>query len=73
MDKSSTMHVVFYDVRWPSNFGGPSTFEMDIRCEFLYGKDGNMFGHNDLVDILKAYVQDEYGECPDSLSFSMKA
>ena len=73
MDKSSTMHVVFYSVKWPSNFGGPSTFEMDIRCEFLYDKDGNMFGYNDLVDILKAYVQDEYGECPDSLSFSMQA
>ena len=65
------VNVKFSDVVWPASFAGPNTFDKDIRTEFLKDRNGILFGYNDLVDILKAYVQDEYGECPTSLDFSI--
>lgn len=71
MNCSNVVHVKFHEVVWPDSFKSPTAFEKDIRVEFLKDKNGEVFGHDDLVDIFKAYLQDEMGECPNSLEFSM--
>ena len=63
--------IKFTEVKWPSNFDRPSTFDKQVRTEFLKDNDGVLFGYNDLKDILMAYLQDECGVCPDSLDFSI--
>ena len=63
--------VKFTEVKWPSNFGHPSTFDKCIRTAFLKDRDGVLFGHNDLKDILIAYLQDECCVSPCSLDFSI--
>ena len=50
------VNVKFNDVVWPVDFAGPNAFNKDIRTEFLKDQNGILFGYNDLVDILKAYV-----------------
>lgn len=71
MNCSNVVHVKFHDIVWPNGFKGPTAFEKDIRTEFLKDKNGEVFEHDDLVDIFKAYLQDEVSECPNSLEFSM--
>lgn len=68
---NDVVNVKFNDVKWPNSFDGPKVFEKNIRTEFLKDRNGVLFGYNDLVDIFKAYLQDEFGECPDSLDFSI--
>lgn len=63
--------IKFTDVKWPSNFDHPSTFDKRVRTVFLKNADGVLFGYNDLKDILMAYLQDEYDICPDDLDFSI--
>ena len=63
--------IKFTEVKWPSNFGHPSTFDKNVRTVFLKDNDGVLFGYNDLKDILMAYLQDECGVCPDTLDFSI--
>ena len=68
---ADVVNVKFNDVKWPIGYNGPVTFNKDIRTEFLKDREGVLFGYNDLVDIFKSYVQDEFGECPTSLDFSI--
>lgn len=68
---ADVVNVKFNDVKWPNGFDGPSIFEKNIRIVFLKDREGVLFGHNDLLDILKSYVQDEFDECPTSLDFSI--
>ena len=68
---SDVVKVKFNNVVWPNGCNKPASFEEDIRLEFLKDADGVLFGYNDLVDIFKAYLQDEEDECPTSLDFSI--
>ena len=63
--------IKFTEVKWPSNFDHPSTFDKNVRTEFLKDNNGVLFGYNDLKDILMAYLQDECGVSPYSLDFSI--
>lgn len=71
MNANDIVHVKLEDVMWPSGFDGPSILEKDIRAEFFLDRDGNMLDSDDLTDILIAYMDDEFGECPTSLKFSL--
>ena len=63
--------IKFTEVKWPSNFDHPSTFDKNVRTEFLKDNNGVLFGYNGLKDILMAYLQDECGVSPYSLDFSI--
>lgn len=66
-----TFTVKFTNVTWPK-FSLPTSFTKDIRKDFFYDKDGQMFGYNDLHDILEAYLHDEYNVVPLSFDFDIQ-
>ena len=70
MNPFDVVIVKFKDVKWPK-FSLPSSFDKEVRCEFLIGEDGIMFGYNDLKDILAAYLQDEYNVVPLDFDFDI--
>ena len=48
--------IKFNEVKWPSSFDHPSTFDKRVRTVFLKDNDGVLFGYNDMKDILMAYL-----------------
>ena len=65
MDKQ--LSVVFSGVEW-DHAAGPSIFCLPIRSVFLEDQDG-LLPHDDLKDIMDAYLQDEFCKTPKSFSF----
>lgn len=67
IDPAAYVNVEFTEVSWPN--GLPSKFSKRVRLEFLLGRDGKLFRHNDLKDILHAWLYDEFKVCPLSFDF----
>ena len=61
------LSVVFSGVEW-DHAAGPSMFCLPIRSIFLEDQDG-LLPHDDLKDIMDAYLQDEFNKTPKSFSF----
>lgn len=68
MDRNRICKVKFTSVTWPKN-GLPTELDRNIRAVFIFDDEGKMLSKDDLTDIFKAYLQDEFGECPINLDF----
>lgn len=69
---NTTKHIKFSSIVWPDAFSGPSSYETNVRMEFLLDKDGKMFTNDDLYDIMVAYLHDEFNECPLKIAFDIQ-
>ena len=49
--------------------GLPTELDRNIRAVFIFDDEGKMLSKDDLTDIFKAYLQDEFEECPINLDF----
>ena len=70
MDPNVYVNVDFWDIKWP-NAALPSKTSKNVRFAFLLDKDGNLFEHDDLKDILKSWLHDEFNECPEDFIFQI--
>lgn len=68
LDPKSYVNVHFKNVIWPTP-NLPNKFKKLIRCEFLMDNDNKIFNFNDLKDILKAWLYDEFKICPYDLDY----
>jgi len=68
MDPNAFVNIDFKNVRWPKA-GIPSSFSKNVRCYFLLDNDGHVQNHDTLKDILKAWLYDEFNECPIDFEF----
>lgn len=68
MDPNVYVNVDFTNVKWPK-LSLPSTVSKNIRYEFLLDKDGQLFSREDLKDILKSWLHDEFNVCPLDFDF----
>ena len=72
MDKDKCSIIEFTDVQWPSN-SNSLTFLKTVRNEFLVDRNGERFREDDLKDILKSWLHDEFNECPIDFKFRLIA
>lgn len=68
MDPNVYVNVDFTHVKWPK-FSLPSHFSKLVKFNFLLDKDGQLFSREDLKDILKSWLHDEYNVCPLDFDF----
>lgn len=69
IDPQSYVTVDFTDVKWPDNVTLPKNFSRKVRFFFLIDSDGNLFKHEDMKDVLKAWLQDEFDASPLDFKF----
>lgn len=69
IDPQSYVTVDFTDVEWPDNVTLPKNFTRNVRLFFLVSNDGNLFKHDDMKDVLKAWLQDEFDASPLDFKF----
>lgn len=70
MDPTAYVNVDFYNVEW-SNSHLPRDFSKLVKCNFLLDANGSFAPHDDLKDILEAWLQDEFMSCPKSFDFQI--
>lgn len=70
MDCHHICKVKFINVTWPKD-GLPTELDRNIRADFIFDDEGKMLSKDDLTDIFKVYLQDEFGECPLGLGFAI--
>lgn len=70
MDPNTYVNVEFRNVKVP-NSSTVQNFNKLVRFEFLLQKDGTLFPHDDMKDILAAWLQDDIGECPIDFEFQI--
>lgn len=68
MDPNVYVNVNFWNVTWPK-LPLQSKFSKLVRCEFLLDREGNLFGKEELKDILAAWLYDEFNACPTDFDF----
>jgi hypothetical protein len=64
MGKMQFNEVAFFNVVWPKEKDAASRFNCHVRNEFLTKSDGSFFEGQDLYDILRAWLMDEFEACP---------
>ena len=69
VDLKSYVVVDFTDVEWPNNVTLPKRFTRNVRLFFLVDSAGNFFKHDDMKDVLKAWLQDEFDASPLDFKF----
>ena len=70
MDPSVYVNVNFENAKW-QNAALPTKFSKNVRFAFLIDKDGNPFPYDDLKEILKSWLHDEFNECPMDFDFQI--
>ena len=70
MDPSAYVNVNFTNVKWPK-LSLPCHFKKYVRCEFLLDREGKLFSHEDLKDILASWLHDEFNAVPLDFDFQV--
>lgn len=68
LDPNAYVNVDFKNVRW-SGVGQPSIFSRLVKINFLLDDDKKLFKHDDMKDILAAWLCDEFKLHPIDFDF----
>ena len=70
MDPNVYVNVNFTNVKWPK-LSLPCHFNKNVKYEFFLDREGNIFSHEDLKDILTSWLHDEFNVVPLNFNFQI--
>jgi len=66
MNTEDLVGFIITNIAWQEGSKLEKEQIIEVRRYFITDNDGKMFKGQDLHDILQAWMQDEFGECPAS-------